>query len=89
VRLEQRFLVLQLCLTASKPFALELSITDEMGSRRRLNISSGFSKVHATLMHAQVPLIGMEERRGVWLTLCIGEALSFCNQLLCFSKQHS
>jgi Protein of unknown function (DUF667) len=86
VGLEQQFLVLQLCLTASKPFALELSITDEMGSRRRLNISSGFSKVHATLMHAQVPLLGMEERRGVWLTLCIGEASRLhCNHLL---RQH-
>jgi hypothetical protein len=82
--------VLQLCLTASKPFALELSITDEMGSRRRLNISSGFSKVHATLMHAQVPLLGMEERRGVRLTLCIGGALSLrCNHGLCYSKHHA
>jgi hypothetical protein len=82
--------VLQLCLTASKPFALELSISDETGSKRRLNISSGFSRVHATLMHAQVPLLGIEDRRGVWLTLCIGEAVSLhCNLLLRSSEHHT
>ena len=65
--LVQPYLVLQVCVSMTKPFALELSLTDTARARRRLLFSTSFREAVCTPLHTRVPL--GEVQRGVWVNL--------------------
>jgi hypothetical protein len=74
--LVQPCLVLQVFLPQNrdKPFALEVGVTDNSRSKRRLLFSAAAQEAHAAgcpsgAMQVRLPLNGL--RRGTWLNLCL------------------
>jgi hypothetical protein len=72
VGLVQPFLVLQSLFPSDTQAFVELTVTDEKRTRRRLILSTAFKDVSSNELHAQVPLSLL--KRGVWLNLCIDVA---------------
>ena len=70
--LVQPYLALQINVPDSKPFALELSISDTARARRRLLFSTSFREAVCTPLHTRVPLGSLP--RGVWVTLVLDMA---------------
>ena len=65
--LVQPYLVLQLLVPASKPFALELSVSDTTRARRRVLLSTSFREPVRTSLHTRLPLAAIH--RDIWLNL--------------------
>ena len=68
------FVALQLKLPVGRsPLALELSIVDLSGRKRRLLLSSSFGSVSSSTLHAQIPLSTdlLDQCRGKWATLTL------------------
>ena len=59
VGLVQPYLVLQLVVPDSTRLAIELSVVDKSGSRRRIQLSSSVKEIAATPLNARVPLTGI------------------------------
>ena len=68
----QPYLALQLHVPESKPFALELWISDTARARRRLLFSTSFREAVCTPLHTRVPLGSLP--RGVWVNLLLDMA---------------
>jgi hypothetical protein len=67
--LVQPYLVLQICVPAGKPFALELSISDTARARRRVLLSTSFREPVRTPLHTRLPLAALV--RDVWANLTL------------------
>lgn len=59
VGLVQPYLALQLVVPDGTRIAIELSVVDKSGSRRRIQLSSSLKEIAATPLNARVPLIGL------------------------------
>jgi len=72
--LVQPILVLQVFLTVGKPFSVEIGITDDTITRRRLLFSSAFKEMSTNPLHARFPLIDTirqtRVKRNCWVSLC-------------------
>ena len=70
--LHMRFVALQVKLPPGRSqFAVELSIVDQSGRRRRLLLSSSFGSITSSTLHAQLPLAADLLPRGTWCTLTL------------------
>ena len=65
----QPFLVLQVSVAAPDVFSVELNLTDRSGTKRRLLLSTAYSKVTRTSLHTQLPLATLI--RDTWVNLCL------------------
>ena len=70
--LHMRYVALQVKLPPGRSqFAVELSIVDQSGRRRRLLLSSSFGSITSSTLHAQLPLAADLLPRGTWCTLTL------------------
>ena len=70
--LHMRYVALQVKLPPGRSqFAVELSIVDQSGRRRRLLLSSSFGSITSSTLHAQLPLSADMLPRGTWTTLTL------------------
>lgn len=67
--LVQPYLVLQIYITPTQPFTLELAITDISSSKRRLVFSSASKDLTVNPMHARIPNSAFI--RGIWANISI------------------
>lgn len=72
------FVVLQVLLPKDKPFSVEFELRDAANVRRRLSVSSAFTRISAHGLHAQLPLGDLP--RGEWVSLCfpVADILAQC-----------
>jgi len=72
--LVQPILVLQVYLPQGKPFSVEIGITDQTRTRRRLLFSSAFKETSTNPLHARFPLVDSSRlekvQRNCWVSLC-------------------
>ncbi len=71
VGLVQRFLCVQVNIPVGAACSFELGVTDSMGNRRRVFVSSAFRVMEVNPLHAKLPLDhGHLVVRGCWCNLC-------------------
>ena len=68
--LVQRYLVLQISVPSSGRLALELTVLDGAGCRRRVQLSSSLREVSASPLNARVPLSGVL-LIDQWVNVCV------------------
>ena len=76
----QRYLAVQAKVWEDKNFSVELAITTEEGTRRRINVSTAFGAVKVSPLTAQMPLdlLGKLDPGGAWTTLCFDMETMVC-----------
>jgi hypothetical protein len=72
VAMTQPFFVFQITLPPEASCCIEITVSDEKKTRRRLVLSTSFKDIAVNPLHAQLPLSCV--RRNQWLNLCIDVA---------------
>lgn len=69
LHLTQQYLVFQLYIYPSRPFSLEVSVTNEANLKQRIILSNSNREIVVTALHAKMPCSVIKQNS--WLNLCL------------------